>query len=233
VPGIDSDVEFVRNVRRTLGMQEDEAFLVPRLRDGGPPSDEREKLFWLFCISREIEQYNEAIAPWMERAELANARLVNEYRECLGVLPLEYDPRLVQAARRHSREMAELGYFSHTSPIPHNASPERRMANAGYRGGGGENIAWGSRTAESVFMQWFESPGHHANMVREGYTGIGVGQWNSLWTQKFGAGRRVMVQDNPSPPEVAGEVVPPQDAASAPAPRMGRPAMPGGRRRAQ
>ena len=43
--------------------------------------------------------------------------LVNEERTRAGLDPLEFDDQLREVARAHSREMFELGYFGHQSPV--------------------------------------------------------------------------------------------------------------------
>lgn len=128
----------------------------------------------------------------MNRQERVNASWVNRYRLVLGRLPLELDLRLIQSARRHSKEMTDLSYFSHESPTAENKSHTLRMRRAGYPQGYAENIASGNASGEATFWQWFKSPGHHRNMVRPEATALGVGQWADTWTQNTGRGKRVM-----------------------------------------
>lgn len=59
-------------------------------------------------------------------------KLVNEQRRLHGVPELRYDnPAIFEAARQHSSEMMELGYFSHTSPVRKFKSVENRFRYAG------------------------------------------------------------------------------------------------------
>lgn len=141
-------------------------------------------------LNRRIADHNRSQARRLDREEMRNILLVNDYRESLGLCRLEADPRLVRAARAHSREMVELGYFSHTSPKKENKEFSDRIRKAGYDRPGGENIAMGSTSGAKTFEQWFSSPGHHRNMVRERFTAIGVGRWTNHWTQNFGTGAR-------------------------------------------
>ncbi|MCK5344557.1 MAG: hypothetical protein KAR20_14185, partial [Candidatus Heimdallarchaeota archaeon] len=58
----------------------------------------------------------------------------------------------------------------------------------GYQGGVGENIAMngGGHTPRSSFVAWYNSSGHHRNMVNRSWRVIGVGDARSHWTQMFG-----------------------------------------------
>lgn len=148
-----------------------------------------------YRLCRQVEAYNAAIAMnGVDAGELENLVWVNGYREMLGLPPYELDLRLVQSARRHSKAMVELDFFSHDSPVSGNRSAGDRMENAGYaaRAGWGENIAYGNATGEGTFMQWFDSPGHHQNMINPSAKAIGIGKWNNHWTQNFGSAERLM-----------------------------------------
>ncbi|ONI83247.1 hypothetical protein ALI22I_32375 [Saccharothrix sp. ALI-22-I] len=112
--------------------------------------------------------------------------LVNEARDLAGCKPLEVDARVVKAAQGHSTDMAERGYFSHTTP--EDVDFAARMRAAGYPSPGGENIAMGQRSADQVMRAWMNSDGHRRNILNCGFTTIGVGLdtrgW--YWTQNFG-----------------------------------------------
>jgi hypothetical protein len=144
-----------------------------------PPVDPagRELLFYVAC--RRIEAWT-------------HLRRVDSYREFLGLLPFELDVRLVQAARRHSKEMMDLWYFSHYSPTESERSPFGRMERAGYRNGSNENITMGSWTGEDAFQQFFNSPEHHRAWVGPEDTAMGVGKWENAWTEDIGSGPRLM-----------------------------------------
>jgi uncharacterized protein YkwD len=159
-----------------------------------PPQEEEQRGLWLYVVSRRIDAYNRAqVEPQMERGEVTHARRLNAYREMLGLLPLELDARLVQSARRHSKEMIELSYFSHSSPTEGLHSPFHRMAAAGYDRPANENIHMGRWDGEESFWKLFYSPGHHKAMVSQRYTALGVGRWDMAWTENFGAGPRLML----------------------------------------
>lgn len=181
-----------RLAEKALGMSLKEAADAARL--GLMANDVPPRPLALYRFSRRVEAYNRSMAHLMNRAEAANTRLVNEYREMLGLMPLEVDERLLQSARRHSKEMIDLKYHGHDSPTPHLRTPEKRMRAAGYDGWGmGENYALHYDVADKAFWGWFNSPGHHRTMTTAGYTSIGVGKWDDAWTQNYGMGARLMV----------------------------------------
>lgn len=116
-------------------------------------------------------------------------RLTNAERAAAGCGPVTVDERLRTAARGHSQDMADNGYFSHTSLD--GRSPFDRMRNAGYPNGAAENIAYGYRTPAEVMNGWMNSEGHRRNLLNCSYVAIGVGLAYSssgrpYWTQNFG-----------------------------------------------
>ncbi len=113
-------------------------------------------------------------------------RLVNAERARAGCDAVETDPRLAEAAQRHSDDMARRGYFSHDSP--EGESFDRRIREAGYPRPGAENIAMGQSSAKAVMDAWMDSPGHRRNILNCDLSAIGVGVTTSgwYWTQDFG-----------------------------------------------
>jgi uncharacterized protein YkwD len=114
--------------------------------------------------------------------------LVNLERAKVGCAALTADPRLVDAARAHSADMANRNYFAHDTP--EGVGVGTRVTEAGYRWSAvGENIAKGQPDAAAVMKAWMNSPGHKANILNCRYRQIGVGpafQGRSpLWTQDF------------------------------------------------
>ena len=100
--------------------------------------------------------------------------------------PLVMEAALTCAARVHSKDMADRGYFSHNTPD--GQSPWDRMAEATYAGfaQAGENIAQGQSNPEAVIATWMNSDGHCSNIMDPGYTEIGVGYYDgNYWTQVF------------------------------------------------
>lgn len=135
---------------------------------------------------RAIMSYNERNAEFDEK-EKDCIRATNEYRFMLGYQALEAQAQLGRAARKHSEEMVRLGYFAHVGPTKGLATPGERCAAEGYGGGGAENIAMGNTEGVPTFLQWYNSSGHHRNMLG-GHTQIGIGRHENHWTENFGAG---------------------------------------------
>jgi len=115
--------------------------------------------------------------------------LVNKERAARGLPLLKYNYELARMARIKSQDMIDNRYFSHQSPTY--GSPFEMMEDFGFRfSAGGENIAYGQRTAAEVMNTWMNSAGHKANILSEAYTTIGVGVAKTAggtlyWTQEF------------------------------------------------
>tara|TARA_B100001093_G_scaffold336475_1_gene321319 strand:+ start:983 stop:1519 length:537 start_codon:yes stop_codon:yes gene_type:complete len=137
--------------------------------------------------------------------EAAVLELVNERRASMQdcgsagrfspVPPLEGHPLLDCAARRHSLDMAQRGFFDHVNPD--GDAPDARILVTGYQPRAmGENIAAGAMTADDVVEGWMNSDGHCRNIMDGSFQQLGVGyifdadvQYNRYWTQVFGTER--------------------------------------------
>jgi uncharacterized protein YkwD len=114
--------------------------------------------------------------------------LLNQERARNGAGPLRCDPVGVQAARAHSQDMCDRGYFSHTSP--EGKAPWDRLRDAGAQfSAAGENIAMGQPTAEAVHDAWMRSSGHRRNMLNPSWDRTGIGyvdcRGRAIWTEVF------------------------------------------------
>ncbi|HET6251991.1 MAG TPA: CAP domain-containing protein [Tepidisphaeraceae bacterium] len=202
----DAEAKLAARAEREFGFTPAQMASLPEIGQGDAPKEPVLRDLWLFRASRRITAYNASISKTMTAGEKQNFQFVNTYREYLGLLPYELDPRLVQAARDHSQEMITLKYFAHDSPVAANKSPWDRIKNAGYKGGSGENIAMGAGTGEKAFWMWFDSPGHHQNMASKGQTALGVGNVGVHWTQDFGSGHRLMLSSPEDRKEALGNI---------------------------
>jgi uncharacterized protein YkwD len=107
--------------------------------------------------------------------------LLNQERAQHGLDRLHEDRKLRRAAKGHSRNMVQNGFFDHVAPS--GATMVDRVRRAGYMAPGkawslGENIAWGTghlATPEATVRAWMKSPGHRANILRGDYREIGIG----------------------------------------------------------
>src|SRR5690606_22955186 len=90
---------------------------------------------------------NEAIADGVDAEERAGILTLNRTRILVGLPALAIDVALCAAARDHSRDMVERGFFSHESPVPGKRTFGERAARAG-TSASAENIAAGHATGE-------------------------------------------------------------------------------------
>jgi uncharacterized protein YkwD len=99
-------------------------------------------------------------------------RTVNHTRTAHGLRPLRIDTRLVRAARSHSLEMLRGNVFTH-------GDFHGRMVAFHVLGPtAGENLAWGNGSYArpgTIVAEWLASPEHRANLLRPGWTRIGIG----------------------------------------------------------
>ena len=105
---------------------------------------------------------------------------------------LTWNGYLATAARAHAQDMADQGYFSHTSQD--GRSMKQRIENAGYRNWStlGENLAAG-QTIPEVTKSWLKSPSHCATIMDPALKEVGVGyvykpgsKFGTYWVQDFG-----------------------------------------------
>jgi uncharacterized protein YkwD len=100
--------------------------------------------------------------------------LTNTEREHNNLIPLVQNERLAAAAKAKAQDMAAQGYFAHRGPD--GKEPWAWIREAGYTyASAGENLAVRFNESASVVRAWMASPGHRANIVKAGYTEIGVG----------------------------------------------------------
>ncbi|MEA2573116.1 MAG: hypothetical protein QOH93_414 [Chloroflexia bacterium] len=129
---------------------------------------------------------NDATAdPSTEQAMLD---LVNRERTSRGLEPLVMDPDLVLLARAHAEDMFKRGYFAHDTP--EGVDPFQRMdkANIQYRLAG-ENLAL-APTLDIAHNGLMNSPGHRANILKDGFRKVGIGVldgglYGKMFVQEF------------------------------------------------
>lgn len=105
---------------------------------------------------------------------------VNALRARHGLRPLRLSRPLSAAASRHSLEMAEDGFFSHSSA---DGTAFWRRIEHYYRAQGfrtwqvGENLVWESPSlpAGDAIRMWMASPPHRANLLNPAWREIGIG----------------------------------------------------------
>lgn len=141
------------------------------------------------------------------RIERAIFELVNTERRERGIRELKWDDQLAELARGWSQQMAERGRLQHQDG---QTMLERSDGFVVV----GENIfrATGGAPASTIHVGWMRSDGHRANVLRDGFSRMGVGVLctddGQVWaTQRFGNTER--------PKRPAGDVPPEQPIIAA------------------
>ena len=121
-------------------------------------------------------------------------KLANDSRERAGLAPLQFSPRLMVAARNHSRDMAARGYLGHDSPAGDTPADRVRAAGINYDELT-ENVYSGdAATADSlpghVIKAWLRSRAYRANLLSPGsrLSAVGIARaddGNYFVTQDF------------------------------------------------
>jgi uncharacterized protein YkwD len=105
--------------------------------------------------------------------ERQNFDIVNAERVQRGLLPFEWDERMADVSREHSRDMAFGNYFDHINP--RGEGPYERLVKViPDIGTTSENLAAGGNAIHS-HHGLMNSPGHRENLLRTGQTHMGVG----------------------------------------------------------
>jgi|JI10StandDraft_1071094.scaffolds.fasta_scaffold04984_14 uncharacterized protein YkwD len=101
------------------------------------------------------------------------ADLANENRIDNDLPKLVWNDTLARAAQLKADDMAEKGYFAHTSP--EGATPWSWFTQAGYLFAyAGENLAVNYSESVDVDEAWMDSPTHRANILNGNFTEIGI-----------------------------------------------------------
>ena len=126
--------------------------------------------------------------------EQSIANLINQQRNSNGLSSLVLVAELTQAARRHSRDMADNNFTSHTGSDGSNAG--QRIKEAGYNWTTyGEIIGWGfGGNTGSMVNWWMNSPPHRSIILSTAVVDFGAGyarnsgsDWGHYWTVNFGS----------------------------------------------
>ena len=109
---------------------------------------------------------------------------LNALRAQHGLHPLRLSRPLAAAATRHSREMARLGYFSHSSAdgTTYLTRIRRFYPASGFRSWSvGETLAWESPdlTAADAIAMWMASPRHRALLLGRSWRDVGISAMRS------------------------------------------------------
>jgi uncharacterized protein YkwD len=113
--------------------------------------------------------------------------LLNQIRSQHGLAPFAASAALHNAARFHSSDMLQRGYFDHNSP---NQAWDARISRYLQAPLIGEDIAWGQGsygTPAGIVSQWMHSPVHRAIILTAGLHQIGIGLATGTYSGATGA----------------------------------------------
>ena len=134
----------------------------------------------------------------MESLEAGVLADLNAFRKQHGLAPLRLSTALSRAARQHSMEMADRGYFSHDSA--NGSTFDRRIARFYPMGfhrywSVGENLLWSSPDVDAggALNMWINSPEHKANMLNRRWREIGLSAVHSDSAPGTYSGRPVTI----------------------------------------
>jgi uncharacterized protein YkwD len=104
---------------------------------------------------------------------------INTFRRAHNLAPLRLNAKLSAAAREHTQQMAQDGYFAHESV---DGAAFWKRIQAFYASGPwgywsvGENLLWSSPdvTPQRALQMWLKSPEHRANLMNPRWREIGV-----------------------------------------------------------
>ena len=119
--------------------------------------------------------------------------LVNQERTKANIPPLTMSEELSHAAAQKATDMFAKNYWAHISPT--GTTPWKFITDSGYQYiYAGENLAKNFDKSDEVVKAWMNSPTHRANLLKKGYSEIGLavingslnGEETTLVVQEFG-----------------------------------------------
>lgn len=110
--------------------------------------------------------------------------LSNMYRLRYDLQKLQWDERLANVAFLHSVDMKENDHFSHISLNNGQLSDRLEKEKIPYLVAG-ENIAANYLDSIEVIEGWLNSKGHRESLLNKEFTHLGVGVYQSFYTQNF------------------------------------------------
>lgn len=132
------------------------------------------------------------IPPEILEVEQSVARMINDQRAFYSLAGYTLATELTQAARGHSRDMADNHFTGHTGSD--GSTPLQRILAAGYDAWAwGETIGWGFGGDSSAMVNWWmNSPVHRSLILSGTLEDFGVGytrdpgsDYGHYWTVNF------------------------------------------------
>ena len=104
--------------------------------------------------------------------------LTNQARTSRGLRPLVKSGCATTIAGSYAYRLAVLGRLVHNSMT--------RVASTCGASAAGENIAYGTISADRMFQLWMASPGHRANILRPEWKSMGMGAYKTMSGRWYG-----------------------------------------------
>jgi hypothetical protein len=124
----------------------------------------------LLALALRASSGQNSAAPQPEAARLM--ALANQARAQVGAPPLQWDPALAEAARKHTLRMAAEGPIAHRYPGELDVS-ERAEHEGAHFDLLEENVAIGA-TPEAIHDAWMHSQEHRANLLNPQVNRVGI-----------------------------------------------------------
>lgn len=140
--------------------------------------------------------------------------LINQYRSDNGLQRILPSESLSTASQWKATDMSLNNYLAHDDLSGRTFVERLRDCGYHYNTFLGENLAVGSSTAQGVFRQWQNSPGHNSIMLGENYRAIGIGHKGVRWVTDFGG----VVETGSAPLPPMPTAVPPPTPKPQPTP---------------
>ncbi|GIW82367.1 MAG: hypothetical protein KatS3mg105_4174 [Gemmatales bacterium] len=164
----------------------------------GVSADSRGQIYYTQILGAEADESSTPTpsgltVPFAKIAEQV-LELTNQERKQMKLPPLKMNPRLVEAALKHSENMARQDKLAH---VLDDKTPGDRIKEAGYQFARyGENVAYSSTIdAKLIVNGWMNSEGHRKNILHKDFEEIGIAlarneKGKVYWTQVFGKPRK-------------------------------------------
>jgi uncharacterized protein YkwD len=142
-----------------------------------------------YAWNRAVERYNEALKdPDIGADEKQHARVMNEYREMMGLRAMVLDARLCRSSKKHSAVCNAAQKIWHDGS---DGTPQSRMKAEGWNEGCGENVLLRVASNDSWWLGWYLASDHHRNALRPEYTCFGYGYVGNVGTQNLGVTKSI------------------------------------------
>jgi uncharacterized protein YkwD len=126
----------------------------------------------LLFAAHGVSAQNRTVDATMQPDAQLLLRLANQARAAAGAGPLEWDPALATAARKHCLRMAAAGNISHRYADEQDLSERAGSAGAHFSLVE-ENVA-SAWDAEAIHDAWMHSPGHRTNLLNPEVNRVGI-----------------------------------------------------------